>query len=274
MTREFAVQRILVALDDSPYSRAALQAAVELAHLLEAEVIGVFVEDINLLRLSQLPFAREVRLHSATLGRLTRAQMERYLRLQAAQARRALQQAAEAQQLTYSFRVVRGPVSAEVLSASLDADLLALGRVSRPVRTRRLGSTARTAVAESKRPLLLIGDEAPLDRPVMALYDGSDGAARALTVAAYLAQSSGQLRVVVWGETEAELRQREQDAAARLQNSNLEIITRRLRQASSANLAYLLRLSNVGLLVFSDADSPLPLNELIEDLDYPALLVR
>ena len=54
--------RILVALDASPQSEAALRAAAELAALLEAELEGLFVEDINLLHLCGLPFGREIRL--------------------------------------------------------------------------------------------------------------------------------------------------------------------------------------------------------------------
>ncbi|MBK7177644.1 MAG: universal stress protein [Chloroflexi bacterium] len=55
------IQRILVALDASPHSLAALEAAIDLAERLDAELQGLFVEDINLLRLAQLPFARELR---------------------------------------------------------------------------------------------------------------------------------------------------------------------------------------------------------------------
>ena len=54
------VRRILVAVDASHHSIAALEAAVELATRFQAELLGLYVEDINLLRLAQLPFGREV----------------------------------------------------------------------------------------------------------------------------------------------------------------------------------------------------------------------
>ena len=54
-------RRIVVALDASSHSHAALAAAVALAGRLQAELQGIFVEDVNLLRLAELPFAREVR---------------------------------------------------------------------------------------------------------------------------------------------------------------------------------------------------------------------
>ncbi|MGB7837261.1 MAG: universal stress protein, partial [Terrimicrobiaceae bacterium] len=59
------IRRILVALDASAHSRAALEAACELALGLDAELSGLFVEDINLLRLAQLPFASEISYPSA-----------------------------------------------------------------------------------------------------------------------------------------------------------------------------------------------------------------
>ena len=45
-----AIRRILVALDSSPHSMAALETAVELAANLGARIIGLFVEEANLLR--------------------------------------------------------------------------------------------------------------------------------------------------------------------------------------------------------------------------------
>ena len=59
--REPTIRRILVALDASRHSLAALEAASELAEALKAELVGIFVEDVNLLYLAGLPFAREVR---------------------------------------------------------------------------------------------------------------------------------------------------------------------------------------------------------------------
>ena len=46
---EPTIRRILVALDASPHSLAALEAASELADALKAELVGIFVEDVNLL---------------------------------------------------------------------------------------------------------------------------------------------------------------------------------------------------------------------------------
>ena len=48
--RHLAIRRILVALDTSPHSQAAMEAAIELAARFEAELAGMFVEDVNLLR--------------------------------------------------------------------------------------------------------------------------------------------------------------------------------------------------------------------------------
>ena len=59
--------RILVALDASPRSLAALSTAGALAAELDAELSGLFVEDINLQRLLALPFAREFCLLSGQL---------------------------------------------------------------------------------------------------------------------------------------------------------------------------------------------------------------
>ena len=59
--------RILVALDASPYSHAAIEVATILAADLRAELQALFIEDIDLLRLAALPFTREVDETSASM---------------------------------------------------------------------------------------------------------------------------------------------------------------------------------------------------------------
>ena len=54
---ERGLARILVALDASASGRAALAGAAALAAELQAELLGLFVEDANLLRLASLPFS-------------------------------------------------------------------------------------------------------------------------------------------------------------------------------------------------------------------------
>ena len=87
---ELPIRQIIVALDASSSSRALLEAAAELAARLQTELVGLFIEDANLVNLAGSPFFREVSHFSATARPLSSEQLERQLRGQANQIRRAL----------------------------------------------------------------------------------------------------------------------------------------------------------------------------------------
>src|SRR5512134_2155046 len=74
------IRRILVAVDPSRKSLLALQAAASLAAHLDAEVIGILVEDTNLFRLAEMPFIQEVGHYSARPYPLNSQVLERQLR--------------------------------------------------------------------------------------------------------------------------------------------------------------------------------------------------
>ena len=59
------VKRILIPIDSSSHSFAALQAAVFIAGHYDAVLKGVYVEDIVLLGLAEMPFPQEVGDYSA-----------------------------------------------------------------------------------------------------------------------------------------------------------------------------------------------------------------
>jgi nucleotide-binding universal stress UspA family protein len=102
MTREEdsgKITRILVAVDASPLSLAALEAAAELAASLQAELLGLYIEDINLLRAADSPFAREVGHFSGSIRDLDSQRLQRQLRSQANRVRRRLSQLAERSQI-------------------------------------------------------------------------------------------------------------------------------------------------------------------------------
>ena len=81
-------ERIVVALDASPHSLAALRAAAQLAATIQAELYGLFVEDSDLLRLCDLPFCQEIGSFSATVRRLDSRSVERTLRVRAGHVQR------------------------------------------------------------------------------------------------------------------------------------------------------------------------------------------
>lgn len=204
IARGRVIRRILVALDASSNSRAAMAAAIGLAETLKTEVHGLFVEDINLLRLAELPFAREVLFAETGLRQLERDSLVRKLHARAAILRREIEELATEHQIVSSFQVRRGSVNKELLSEALDSDLLVIGRMGQSISRRiRLGSTARAIVDQSRSAVLLVKSDVGIG-PIIALYDGSAVGRRVLELASELSSHSGDLRVLVWAATEAE----------------------------------------------------------------------
>jgi hypothetical protein len=128
-----SIRRITV-VQEAVQAARTLDAVAQAAAALEAELTGLFVEDVELLHFAGLPFAREIGAFSARA--LDVRTMERRLRSQAEEARRALAAAAEGKPLRWSFRVERGSVPARVRSALAEADLVVLlgGRGGQPPR--------------------------------------------------------------------------------------------------------------------------------------------
>ena len=272
------IRRILVALDASAPSLAALETAVNLAAALEAQLEGLFVEDINLLRLAELPFAYEVRTLSAVTQRVSRLQIEAELQAQAARARRALIAAARQAQVPATFRVVRGRVPQEVLAAAREADLLLLGRISRPLSRRiRLGSTARIVVSRTPRSVLVV-QSTPV-RSIMVTYDGSPLARRALMTAAGLqrARRNTHLTVLLLAEEPVLVEQLQEQAAMWLQTWGVTADYHWPGPPTLANLAKTAQEANCSLLVLGG--ERLSLSEetvqlLLDSIDCSLMLIR
>jgi len=166
------MRRILVALDTSPGSVAAVEAAAALAALARAELVGVFVEDAALLRLAEHPLSREVGYASATVRAFGPAELASQLLVQAQQAEAAMARAAVQRQVRWSFTVVRGEVAAEIEAASVGADLVCLGTTGwSPAGALRLGSTVRAMMAGPSVPCLVLRAGSDVNGPLRVLVD-------------------------------------------------------------------------------------------------------
>ena len=290
----FNLRRILVALDASAHSLAALEAAAELAAAMQAEMEGLFVEDINLIKVASLPCTREVR-HTASVASLDLEQMERALKAQAAEAGQALAAAARRARVQWSFRVARGHVAQEVLAAAAAADLVTLGKQGRSrSRQARLGSTALRALAGAPAALLLVehrrvgaratslriavGARAEARRPVLVVSDGSEGAARALDAAARLAEASGvALTVLLLADDADAARDLKAAAAGALEGRSIDVRWRFLALAEGHNLLRAIQSDEAALVVLSLSSSRLPeaaVSKLLDHITNPVLLIR
>ncbi|MHB1062619.1 MAG: hypothetical protein ACYC0G_12010 [Thiobacillus sp.] len=171
--------RIWVALDESPRSAAALIAAAALAAAFDAELAGLFVEDIDLQHLSGLPFAREFSVLTGAGAPLSPDDMERIWRREAAAAQRLLAEAAGRSQLRWSFRVARGRVTAEVNTLAQAFDLIVLGK--------RTGIGVMTVVHTMAR----LTERQTKAGPVLVLFEDLPTSSHSLETGAMLARSNG-----------------------------------------------------------------------------------
>jgi nucleotide-binding universal stress UspA family protein len=264
-------------LDTSHHSLAALEAAVELAAGMKAELQGIYVEDVNLLRAAGSPATREVCYPFVSGSQLDPQRMRRQLRAQASQAQRALAVACEQRKVKWSFQIARGEVAHEVIAAAEKADMLILGKVSRPlIRQIRLGSTALAAAVQAPCCVLLLHRDENLKPPIVVTYDGSPVARRALKIAAHLARrNGGYLDILIMADTLDREYRLQAEMADWLRHQGLLVRFRRLPEASGPALTQALQAEHGGVLVLSSTILHLaPLQKLLDKIDNPVLLVR
>jgi nucleotide-binding universal stress UspA family protein len=271
-------QRILVALDGSPQSRAALDAAVRLAVVFGAEVRGLFVEDERLLRAARLPFVKEVRSHGAPPRRLSGGRVQRQLRRQAGHAERALRRRARQGEVPHAFRTVQGDVTQELRRAAEDADLLVLGKTSTASSRRRLGSTSRSLLADAPSPVLVLRTRLPAEEPVLVYYDGSAAAEAALRLATRLARRAAHsaLDVLLPAHDEAETERLRGQVRARDDVPPLSVRLHPLTRAEGRRLSAFVRKEG-GLVLLPAGCPPLgraSLQQFLYEIDRPLLVVR
>ncbi len=281
--RELEVHRVLVALDATEDSLASLDLATRLAAKLRAEIEGLFVEDINLLRMADLPCTRVVSVATTSAQGLDLPSMERELRRQARVARDMLAMNAERFSVRWSFRTARGAMAGEVLAAASEADIVVVGKSDRAYPQRaRLGATARTLSARSPTAVLIahhsfVAAEYSPPGAILAAYDDTPTGDRALRLAARIAVSEKHPLTVLVPDSKRTAPRLEERANALSAAFGLQPRFRRIGRREAARLAAIVHAEHGELFVLG-CESPLlrgkSTDAVVEDLDIPALLIR
>lgn len=276
---EFVVRRILVALDASTQSLAALKTAVILAAEMGADLEGLFVEDVNLLRVATLPVARRILYPSGEEEPLDSSLMERELKLLARHAQESLATLAGRSGIRWSFRVVRGKVTVEILAAASGSDLLTVGRSGWSLaRKMQLGSTAQNAAINAPKALLLVKRPLAVDRPVMVFFDGSTLGERTLKAASRFAFAfRSRLIVFLMTESLQNAKALRRQATSIIKPKTVQATFHPLTSTDTLYLADAVESEAGGLLLLSRQYERIPENDiqrLVRLVSNPVLLIR
>jgi len=277
--RRHGIRRILVALDPSQHSMAALEAGARMADRLDAELLGLFVEDVNVRRLAELPFVQEVGFFTASCRRVETQELSRQLRVQAGRVQRRFTVRTRDLGTRCTFRVVRGRVAPELLRAAQEADVVIMGKGAwSPLQTERLAPAIREVLSEVPASTLVLRRGTQVEPPLRVVYDGSSLADKAVAVAADLAKGEdGQLTVFLLADDPEKASQQEDDVREQLAGTGLEPMFLVLSEASVSRIAYLVAHEEGGTLILPAEPAALEDEALIDFLDetrVPVLLIR
>ena len=210
-------RRVLVAFDGAADEDvAAVETAAAFAARLRADLLGLFIEDIDLARLAEHPGLATICARQAGGPRLGAEHLKTALKAQLARTRQAMERAAERQRIRADFEVRRGRLIAEILSAAAPADLVIIGWRGGPATSVVAPGTSATAVLAalseaSVRFVLVPRPAAGPGGPVLVAYDGSAAGRDGLSAAVEIGGAEAGIEVVLLAHRldEVEARQRE-----------------------------------------------------------------
>lgn len=192
-----AFRRILVTLDSTRSSQSVLESAALLAKAMHFELVGLFVEDSDLMTLAALPFSREVR-RTGVIHDLDPDVLQKEVAAHAAAARALMRQVAVRHHLRWSFRSVRRSRRTGIDMASAAVDILCVsGRGSDRYHRAPMEDPVRMAL-ERQAPVLVAGNMADrVDKPIAVIVDQADPDSECLDLAGRIAAEARMELVIL-----------------------------------------------------------------------------
>lgn len=273
------IERIVVLLDSQRAARAALEAAAEFASRRGASLLGLIVEDSDLLRSASLPFGREIGFTSGRIRPMSAADVERRLRQQADEARHLLASLGRRRAVQWDLQISRGHLEAEALSITTPRDLLILARLdwTRNAGLRYGQMTTRLAIA-AKCSVMILGSEPHAgNQPILVLYEESNSGDRALANAAAMARETRQELTILLPPSAEVHRERLEETSRRWAQRHMARVSFvRLPSAEATALVLVLRRMGGRILVLSRASYALQSpagRSLLDEIASPVVVV-
>ena len=244
-------ERVLVVLE-GPACELALETAARVAARHGARLVGLFVEDADLLTTAGLPFAREIGLASGASRPLSRAGIEAQLHERAARLRAVLDRLARSNRIEAELEIGRGRQTQAVLARLRPSDLLVLCRTHS---AQRAGGMIEGVIAEAVCTVMLVGPEgAPAPHGPMVLLDDTGASDRALAWAITVVR--GEARPVTLALAPAVAPDAQARARALLAEAGIEASSLTLLHLDASAVLQAVRRERPSIL-FVGRDSPL-----------------
>ncbi len=190
-------KKILVALDASPQSIHALETGAKLACALKVRLKGLFVEDIDILKLCESPIAQEIHFFSFRRNPAHRKRLEYQLKIMAEKINKKIADIASKLSIPWDFMVTRGGVASEILSAAEEADLVILGKSGWSKETFHIGSTAQNLIFKGKGNILILGKTPSKGAPIFLFFFNTPLFKKALELSILIKQDQHSPIVII-----------------------------------------------------------------------------
>lgn len=269
-------RRILLALDATTAS-ASLEAAVELAARLRSELVALFLEDEELLRVADYPHSRHVALPSGEYEPVDSGILARQLRRIAHTLEETLHRATRRVGVEVVFHVVRGSVTEAVATAAAEVDLVFVDRYSNTFAQHGFGLAKGGLLEQIARPLLVWRSPSGHLGPVFVVLGRGDDVGRILAASVRLGGGPERDMIVLLDDPDGGVRSEQRAAAvAWLEEYETAASFYRLERGTAADLERAVRELGAELVVVS-ADGPrgsATLASWLETTERPVFLVR
>lgn len=267
---------ILLLIDASPASRAALASAARLARHHNCDLIALFVEDEDLHASAGYPFTREVSALSGESRPFDREVLLTRLAQQRHQIEMLMASLDRQGRLGWRLDVVSGPVIDNMRQAALGAEWVVLGKAGWSAsRGGRLGSTARQMVETTRSRLLLLQEDAfAAQAAIVALVHHMGNCGPGIETARLLALATDRnVRLLLMPDVDpASL----PALTSWQQQGGPQVTVERLADQGIETLRRALKVPLAAALVIDDRGASaigLPMADLIAQIDMPIIRV-
>lgn len=221
------LKKILVPTDGYKASVVSIDYAINIAKLFDAQIIGLSVIDIK--RLTG-PFIQDL---GTSIGGMVpyvnfKDTLEDMLKAAADTALMQLEEKCKEKEVSYELKKEEGIISSEITKLSADTELIVMGKTGEHTKwvDGLLGSNLESVVRRTHKPILVASEEFIEVTKILAAYDGSEFAGKAIKMSGEIANKMKiPMTILTVGDKKEETAKNIQKAVELIKPFNVEFDT-------------------------------------------------